>query len=123
MFIRLTPGGLYIMVFLSAIFPAHGRKKVHQTSVYAVFTSLIRDFLINFCTKIKKILSFFQPCCQGSISSAFHAHILRQYFCAKKLHSQNVTREKLCEAHSYKKRSSKMLMKLIPVLPHYLWIY
>jgi len=28
---------------------------------------------------------------------------VRQYFCAKKLQSQNVTREKLGEAFSYKK--------------------
>ncbi len=46
----------------------------------------------------------------------FHQHFtlafLRQYFCAKKLHNQNVTREKLRKALLYKKFSSKMLMKL-----------
>jgi len=36
-------------------------------------------------------------------------------FYAKKLHSQNVTREKLRKALSYKKFSQNMLMKLTPV--------
>jgi len=41
-------------------------------------------------------------------------HVFHQYFCAKKLQSQNVTREKLREALSYEKLSCKMLMKLTP---------
>jgi len=49
---------------------------------------------------------------QVSISSTFNARLLRQYFCAKKLQSQNVTREKLHEAILYKKFARKMLMKL-----------
>jgi len=47
-----------------------------------------------------------------SISSTFYAHLLRQYFCANILQSQNVTREKLHKALLYKKFVSKMLMKL-----------
>jgi len=39
---------------------------------------------------------------------------LRQYFCAKKLQSHNLTREKLHEALSYKIVTRKMLMKLTP---------
>jgi hypothetical protein len=46
---------------------------------------------------------------EGSISSTFYA---RQYSCAKKLQSQNVTREKLCKALLYQKFVRKMLMKL-----------
>ncbi len=34
---------------------------------------------------------------QVSISPTFYEQLLRQYFCAKKLQSQNVTREKLLE--------------------------
>ncbi len=49
---------------------------------------------------------------QVSISSTFYTHLLRQYFYAKIFQSQNATREKLCEALSYKKISSKGLMKL-----------
>jgi hypothetical protein len=41
--------------------------------------------------------------------------ILRQYFSAKKLQSQNVTREKVLKVLSYEKFPSKMLMKLIPL--------
>jgi len=52
---------------------------------------------------------------QGSISSTFYTLLLRQYFCTKRLQSQNVTREKLREALLYKKLARKMLMKLIPV--------
>ncbi len=43
----------------------------------------------------------------------FHQHLhvpFAQYFCAKKLQSQNVTREKLYKALSYKKISSEMLI-------------
>jgi hypothetical protein len=47
-----------------------------------------------------------------SISSTFYVSIfcikVLSYFCQ----SQNVTREKLCKALSYKKRGRKMLMKL-----------
>jgi len=39
---------------------------------------------------------------------------LGQYFWAKKLQSQNVTREKLQEELLYEKFSDKMLMKLTP---------
>jgi len=48
------------------------------------------------------------------ISTTFYYCHLCQYFCAKKIQSQNVTRDKLHEALSYKKLSSKMLMKLTP---------
>jgi hypothetical protein len=41
---------------------------------------------------------------------------LRQYFRAKKIQSQNVTREKLRKALSYKKFAHKMLMKLTPAV-------
>jgi hypothetical protein len=47
----------------------------------------------------------------------FHQHfipILRQYFFANKVQSQNATREKLCEALSNEKFPRKMLMKLTP---------
>jgi len=48
-----------------------------------------------------------------SISSTFYKRLLRQYFCAKKLKSQNVTKEKLSKALLYKKFVvRKMLMKL-----------
>jgi hypothetical protein len=44
--------------------------------------------------------------------------LLRQYFCAKKLQSQNVTREKLLEALLGKRFEHRMLMKLTPrILP------
>jgi len=56
-----------------------------------------------------------------SISSTFFAHLLRQYFCAKKLQSKNVTRKKLHKAFLYKKRACEMLMKLTIeiVLPNF----
>ncbi len=47
-----------------------------------------------------------------SISSTFYGQILPQYFCAKKLQSQNVTREKLVKSLWYKKRARTMLMKV-----------
>jgi len=47
-----------------------------------------------------------------SISSTFYARLLRQYFCEKKLQSQNVTRETLHEAILYEKFAHKMLLKL-----------
>jgi len=47
-----------------------------------------------------------------SISSTFYAGLLYQYFCTKKLQSQNLTREKLRKALLYKKFAHKMLMKL-----------
>jgi len=43
------------------------------------------------------------------VSISFYA---RQFFCIKKLQSQNVTREKLCKELLYKKRVIKMLVKL-----------
>ena len=42
----------------------------------------------------------------------FHQHF--DFFC------QNLTREKLCEALSYKKRACKMLMKLTQVIQVYI---
>jgi len=51
-----------------------------------------------------------------SISSTYYSGLLRQYYCDKKLQSQNVTREKLLEALLYKKFEHKMLMKLTPGL-------
>jgi len=39
-----------------------------------------------------------------------------QYFLPKKLQSQNVTREKLCKALSYKKFVHKMFMKFTTVV-------
>jgi len=55
-----------------------------------------------------------------SISSTFYAQLLQQYFCAKKLQSQNVTKEKLREALSYEKFAHKMFVKLTPggILPN-----
>jgi len=41
----------------------------------------------------------------------FHQHFTHQYFCAKKLQSQNVTKEQLRKALSYEKLSHKMLVK------------
>jgi hypothetical protein len=49
---------------------------------------------------------------QVSISSTFYELLLRHYFCAKKLQSQTVIREKLHKALLYEKGSSKMFMKL-----------
>jgi hypothetical protein len=49
-----------------------------------------------------------------SISSTFYEQLLRQYFCARKLQSQTVTREKLCKTLLYEKDKLKMLMKLTP---------
>jgi len=49
---------------------------------------------------------------QGSISSTCYTRLLLTYFCAKKIQSLNVTREKLREALLYKKFANKMLMKL-----------
>jgi len=49
-----------------------------------------------------------------SISSTFFEQLLRQYFCAKKLPSQNITREKMHNLLLYKKFVHKMLMKLRP---------
>jgi len=40
---------------------------------------------------------------------------MRQYFNAKKLESQNVTREKLSKAILYRKGWSKMMVKFTPV--------
>jgi len=48
-----------------------------------------------------------------SNSSTFYPHLFCWYFCAKKLQSQNVTREKLHKTLLYKKFAGKMLMKLI----------
>ncbi len=42
-----------------------------------------------------KFSLFFTSFIQVSISSTFYARLLCQYFCTKKLQSQNVTREKL----------------------------
>jgi len=61
-----------------------------------------------------------------SISSTFDALFLRQYFCIKKLQSQIVTGEKLCEALFYEKFASKMLIKLTPVeliLPNFFFSF
>jgi len=53
--------------------------------------------------------------------------LLRQFVCAKKFQSQNVTREKLCKALSYEKFVSKMMMKLTIVFigldPVVLWLH
>jgi hypothetical protein len=46
------------------------------------------------------------------MSSTFYEQLLGQFFCAKKLQSQNVTRKKLRKALSYEKFLLKMLMKL-----------
>ncbi len=43
--------------------------------------------------------------------------IFCQYFCTKKSQSQNINRENLCKALSYKKRERKMLLKLTSVIP------
>jgi len=47
-----------------------------------------------------------------SILSTFYKCLFCQYFCAKKLQSQNVTREKLHKALLYKNHVRKMMMKL-----------
>jgi len=47
-----------------------------------------------------------------SISPTFYARFFANIFAQKKLQSQNVTREKLHKALSYKKHACKMLMKL-----------
>jgi len=52
-------------------------------------------------------MGIFQPV---SVTPTFYAQFLHQYFCAKKLPRQNVTREKLQETLSYKKTCT--LMKL-----------
>jgi len=49
---------------------------------------------------------------QVSIPWTFYARLLHRYFCAKKLQSRNLTREKLWNLLSYKKFKLKMLMKL-----------
>jgi hypothetical protein len=49
-----------------------------------------------------------------TISSTFYEQLLRGYSFAKKLQSQTVTREKLCESLSYEKVLSKMLVNLTP---------
>jgi len=49
---------------------------------------------------------------KGSISLTFYACLLRQLFWAKKLRSQNIKREKPCEAFLYEKFAHKMLVKL-----------
>jgi len=55
----------------------------------------------------------------------FHQHFTHAFcanifhFCAKKLQSQNVIREKLCKA---KKIAPKMLMKLTPMVSAFLYI-
>jgi len=51
---------------------------------------------------------------QVSISSTFYAHLFCQYFFAKKLQSQNVTREKPRKALLYEKFEHKIMMKLTP---------
>ncbi len=55
---------------------------------------------------------------------AFCANILcppfAPIFCAKKLHNQNVTIEKLCKALLYKKFAPKMLMKLTIAASYFL---
>jgi hypothetical protein len=55
-----------------------------------------------------------EPYIQRSISSTFYARFFNQYPFAKKSQSQNVTREKLRKALSYKKFAHKMLMKSTP---------
>jgi len=49
-----------------------------------------------------------------TISSTFYEQLLRRYSFAKKLQSQTVTREKLCESLSYEKVLRKMLVNLTP---------
>jgi len=44
----------------------------------------------------------------------FHQHFTSTFLVRKCFFYQNVTREKLCKAFSYKKCTSKMLMKLTP---------
>jgi len=51
-----------------------------------------------------------------SISSTYYEQLLCQNSFTKKLQSQTATREKLRKTLSYKKGSSKMLMKLTPVV-------
>jgi hypothetical protein len=41
--------------------------------------------------------------------------LLRQYFCAKKLQSQNIAKEKMPQILLYQKFVRKMLIKLTPV--------
>jgi hypothetical protein len=53
---------------------------------------------------------------QWSISSTIYEQLLRQYFFAKKLQSQIVTREKLHKTLLNKKVEHKMLLKLTPGL-------
>ncbi len=50
----------------------------------------------------------------NQVSISFYAFLLCQYFCAKKIHSQNITREKLREALWYKKFLGKMFMMFSP---------
>jgi len=52
-----------------------------------------------------------------SISSTFYEQLLGQYFCAKKLQSQTVIREKHFKTLLFKKAAHKLLMKLTPPLP------
>jgi len=53
-------------------------------------------------------------CHQVSISSTLYLSLLHQYFCVKKLQSQNVTKEKLHKELLFEKFARKMLMKLNP---------
>ncbi len=56
----------------------------------------------------------------------FHQHFTRflhQYFCDKKLQSQNVTREKLRKSLSHKKFGSNMLMKLTQAITLYTFFF
>ncbi len=50
---------------------------------------------------------------QKSISSAFYAHIFRQYFGAKKCQTQNTILKFLAQKYQ-RKRACKMLIKLTP---------
>jgi hypothetical protein len=51
-----------------------------------------------------------------SSSSTFYKQLLCWYSCAKKLQSQNVTKEKLLKTFVYEKGPSKMMTKLIPIV-------
>ena len=62
-------------------------------------TNLCVNFGLQFFSRPRYVEN---PCCLVSISSTFYTCLLHQYFCAKKSQSQNVTREKLRKALSYK---------------------
>jgi len=118
------------------IFESETASNLKNTSLYSVKVSISSTFYVHvfrmkfWCQKLQsfvlalrlfgaKKLCTKNACVKHwwnwplvSILSTFYARLLCQYFCAKKMQSLDIIREKLRKSLLYKKMARKMLMKL-----------